>query len=291
MITEGFAMALIKCPECGNDVSDKAKKCPKCGYKLKRKIKNDKRKVVLVITAIVIFAVLCGVGGYYGYNYYLAPKNYYNKAMGLLEDENYEEAVEEFSSAGGYKDASEKYDYYFTLMNHYNKAMELLEDDRYEEAVEEFSSAGEYKDASEKINETKYEWAGDSSLEKSIELYRELGDYKDSKDRLADVEREKEKQSAIGKMISVCSKCKSKGTSLSSDKKSIMVDSDGKFDFDATEDVMVIIDYLGLPDSLFDEMCQTNALMGRQTETYDCYEVSWSYHPDNGLDVVFKLVD
>lgn len=25
-------MALIKCPECGNEVSDKAKACPKCGY-------------------------------------------------------------------------------------------------------------------------------------------------------------------------------------------------------------------------------------------------------------------
>jgi ribosomal protein L7/L12 len=25
-------MALIKCPECGHDVSDKAASCPKCGY-------------------------------------------------------------------------------------------------------------------------------------------------------------------------------------------------------------------------------------------------------------------
>lgn len=27
-------MALIKCPECNNDVSDKAKGCPHCGYEL-----------------------------------------------------------------------------------------------------------------------------------------------------------------------------------------------------------------------------------------------------------------
>ncbi|MBE0674351.1 MAG: zinc-ribbon domain-containing protein [Bacteroidales bacterium] len=27
-------MALIKCPECGTDVSDKAEKCPKCAYPL-----------------------------------------------------------------------------------------------------------------------------------------------------------------------------------------------------------------------------------------------------------------
>lgn len=28
-------MALIKCPECGKDVSDTAKMCPHCGYKIK----------------------------------------------------------------------------------------------------------------------------------------------------------------------------------------------------------------------------------------------------------------
>ena len=27
-------MALIKCPECGTEVSDKAEKCPKCAYPL-----------------------------------------------------------------------------------------------------------------------------------------------------------------------------------------------------------------------------------------------------------------
>jgi len=25
-------MALVKCPECGNNISDKAKSCPKCGH-------------------------------------------------------------------------------------------------------------------------------------------------------------------------------------------------------------------------------------------------------------------
>ena len=31
-------MALIKCPECNNDVSDKTEKCPKCGYEFKKKV-------------------------------------------------------------------------------------------------------------------------------------------------------------------------------------------------------------------------------------------------------------
>ena len=30
-------MALINCPECNNEISDKAENCPKCGYKLPEK--------------------------------------------------------------------------------------------------------------------------------------------------------------------------------------------------------------------------------------------------------------
>ena len=40
-------MALIKCPECGNEVSDSAEVCPKCGYGIKKlfeKIEQEKRK-------------------------------------------------------------------------------------------------------------------------------------------------------------------------------------------------------------------------------------------------------
>lgn len=29
-------MALIKCPECGNEISDKAYSCPKCGCPIKQ---------------------------------------------------------------------------------------------------------------------------------------------------------------------------------------------------------------------------------------------------------------
>lgn len=29
-------MALIKCPECGKEISDTAKSCPNCDYRIKR---------------------------------------------------------------------------------------------------------------------------------------------------------------------------------------------------------------------------------------------------------------
>ena len=33
---EVLIMALIKCPECGKEISDKTKKCPECGYPIKK---------------------------------------------------------------------------------------------------------------------------------------------------------------------------------------------------------------------------------------------------------------
>lgn len=43
-------MALINCPECGHEVSDKAEECPKCGYPL-IKSKSSEIKLAAVHTA------------------------------------------------------------------------------------------------------------------------------------------------------------------------------------------------------------------------------------------------
>ena len=50
---------------------------------------------------------------------------------------------------------------------------------------------------------------------------------------------------------------------------------------------------LGLPESLNEEMGLTTWSMGRQKETYTSIgvTVSWSYHPDKGLEVTYKLID
>lgn len=41
-------MALIKCPECGKEISDKAEVCPSCGYPVDEigKKSADKKKVL-----------------------------------------------------------------------------------------------------------------------------------------------------------------------------------------------------------------------------------------------------
>lgn len=59
-------MALIKCPECGNEISDTCDKCIHCGYKLDNNKKEnitkrrDKKKILLGISIFLII-ILCVV--------------------------------------------------------------------------------------------------------------------------------------------------------------------------------------------------------------------------------------
>jgi len=65
-------MSLIKCPECGKEISDKASHCINCGYSLaweEQKSRHDKRKVIVIIITAIIVAVLC-VSGVMIYKHY-----------------------------------------------------------------------------------------------------------------------------------------------------------------------------------------------------------------------------
>ncbi|MDB6040693.1 MAG: Zinc-ribbon protein [Verrucomicrobiales bacterium] len=47
-------MALIKCPECSNDVSDKASSCPKCGYPIQSAIPLQTPDLKLLVTQCLL---------------------------------------------------------------------------------------------------------------------------------------------------------------------------------------------------------------------------------------------
>lgn len=49
-------MALIKCPNCNNDLSDKAIKCPKCGSQIKKVIAFNSIDIA-VIVALALYCV------------------------------------------------------------------------------------------------------------------------------------------------------------------------------------------------------------------------------------------
>lgn len=52
-----------------------------------------------------------------------------------------------------------------------------------------------------------------------------------------------------------------------------------------------VLEDLDGPDSILRKMESTTAMMGRQSDDWDEYEVTWSYHPDNGFDATFEQVD
>lgn len=120
-------MALIQCPECGKEISDKAGKCPNCGYPIEE-LKSDDREIeetvnneiveevnvdipkkrnskkIIIITCIVVLAALIGGIAYYTTT---ADTRNYNNAKKLYEEEKYKEALEKFTSLGDYEDSKE----------------------------------------------------------------------------------------------------------------------------------------------------------------------------------------
>lgn len=80
---------------------------------------------------------------------------------------------------------------------------------------------------------------------------------------------------------------------VSGDGKSLKIDTnpaDEKdyYDSNATKAIRKINKALGLPDSLYDMMAETRALDGRQTATYEKITVSWTYHPNHGLEIIYE---
>ena len=67
-------------------------------------------------------------------------------------------------------------------------------------------------------------------------------------------------------------------------------DDDGIAYIDAYYAIEDINKELGLPESLIKDMGGTSSLDGKQTRTYEDIgrEVSWKYHPDNGLEVTYS---
>ena len=58
---------------------------------------------------------------------------------------------------------------------------------------------------------------------------------------------------------------------------------------ETTADLACVLKALNTPAFIIRAMERTNALAGRQTESWDGISASWTYHPDEGLDVTFHL--
>lgn len=196
-------MALVKCPECGKEISDKAKECPNCGIvisiidvsenveeKFNESIENDKKitknekkknknKKGLFVGIIVVVALTALIGGYFLFVKVIKPSNEYKKAEKLLSDGKYSEAQELYIELGDYKDSEEK-----IKECDYCAAEKNLENGDFETAKAGFFELEEYKDAKDKIKECDYQIAlqyyADANYKETVSRLVLISDYKDS---------------------------------------------------------------------------------------------------------------
>lgn len=183
---------------------------------------------------------------------------------------------------------------YIKNKNTYQKAEELMYSKKFEDAYTLYESISSFRDSKDKMKEAKYQQAeqlyGSSEFDEAIEIYKGLTEYKDSEEKILKVEQEKELYEAKELLKKAYRFCIGDGATLSADGLSLTIDGADQYDVLSRFDVESVIKTLKLPDSLKTKMEITNSLMGRQTEKYDNIKVSWTYHPDNGLDAVFEIV-
>lgn len=56
----------------------------------------------------------------------------------------------------------------------------------------------------------------------------------------------------------------------------------------ALSQIKTVLKDLGFSAAVYEDMKGTTALMGRQSVSNKKYTVSWTYHPDKGLEVLFS---
>jgi hypothetical protein len=79
------------------------------------------------------------------------------------------------------------------------------------------------------------------------------------------------------------------GITVSDGGKSLIINGTGEESYGATiYDTVCVLTEVKVPSYIISNMETTNSLMGRQSDTFDGIDVSWSYHPDNGLDIVLN---
>lgn len=88
--------------------------------------------------------------------------------------------------------------------------------------------------------------------------------------------------------------CKSTFATLARDESFLSIDTNPKdiedyTDEDALAAILAVNLSLDLPDSVIVKMSSTRAIDGIQSAEYDGVEVSWSYHPNNGLEVIYEV--
>ena len=146
------------------------------GQSVKKKIN---KKLVIIIVSIAAGLIILAGAAFAVWKLVITPSNEYEKACALMDDGEYDDAIEIFEDLGDYKDCSEK-----ITESKYQKALRTLDDGEYTIAEELFKELGDYRDSEDMALESKYKYGisliEDEYYTQAISVFEDLDDYAES---------------------------------------------------------------------------------------------------------------
>jgi hypothetical protein len=99
--------------------------------------------------------------------------------------------------------------------------------------------------------------------------------------------------SRLSDAVASCGVEGTSGITFAEDGQSLVFDGKGEDDYIGGDynDVECLLTALEAPSTVWAQMLQTSSVDGQQEFDFDGINVSWSYHPNSGLDTNFVIVD
>lgn len=96
------------------------------------------------------------------------------------------------------------------------------------------------------------------------------------------------RDTALARAHAECREDGQSGLSLVDDDRTLVIDMKGAEDLLGVDHLTVscVLAELETPARVVELMNGTRALDGRQSDTWDSFTATWSYHPDTGLDLL-----
>jgi hypothetical protein len=96
----------------------------------------------------------------------------------------------------------------------------------------------------------------------------------------------------LSEALTLCGALDASGVTFAEDGQSLNFDDKGKEDLFGGDfsDLQCIIEGLGAPSTVLARMYQTTSSMGVQDAEWDGISISWTYHPERGMDANFEII-
>ncbi len=250
------------CPWCGGILEDSQTVCPNCGRAVDigqpAEIQSNfpkKKKTGMIMgiitAAVVVLAIAIAAVFFFSKN----PRSY-QRAQELYNANEYAQALELFEELGDYKDSKN-----MAIDCKYNEGIILIQSGDYTGAEPLFSELGDYKDCEMYLDMVKWERAIDELLDPSASWVKIGGD-----------------KSYI--------QIDTNPDDTDSDDFGLLEWADLSAANDKLHELSTA---LGFSEALVEKMNKTTALQGVQSETAGRFSVSWTYHPDKGLEATYEF--